>query len=369
MAIIKAVRSGASLKRTIDYVSRQNKLDNFLMDGIDCNAQTASFEMLYIRDKFDKHEGVQCIHLVYSLSPDEAAKVGLERVMDNARKLAENTPNFKGHQILICGHDDKIHKHAHIVVNAVNYQTGQKVRWYKYDLNKFKNRLIEQSKEQGLTIPVKGQTNSIGGQSMEVQKVLEKAVHENYSSWLLNVYAKVNDAQNNAVNKDDFINILKKDRIETMWNNRKTILFIDEAGNKVRDTRLSEVFKADISKETLENEFKRNAELLIGKRELERPLHQGTREEQAINTTEQTNNTRERRIEYGEFKTFISNARDEIVNARTAERNSTKERNDKIVERKNRDAVRGRQYFGGEQRPQKENGLCRGRSCKEDFSR
>lgn len=369
MAIVKAIRSGASLKRTVDYVSRHDTLENSLMDGVDCNPHTASLEMLLIRDKFSKHSGVQCIHLVYSLSPEESKAVGLERIMENAKKLAETTPNFKNHQILICGHDDKGHKHAHIVVNAVNYQNGKKVRWNKYDLNKFKERLIKQSLEQGLTIPVKGQTNSVGGQSMAVQKVLEKTVQGNCSSWLLDVYIKVTDAKNNAVNKDDFINILKNNGIKTEWNNRKTLLFIDDLGHKVRDKRLSEVFNADISKESLENEFKRIAELNISQRKLERTVYQGTGKEQTINTAEQTNCAREQRIEFGEFKTFISNARYEIVNARTAERNSTKERNDKIIERENRDAVRSRQHFRGQQRPKKENGLYRSRSCQEDFSR
>lgn len=369
MAIVKAIRSGASLKRTVDYVSRHDTLENYLMDGVDCNPHTASLEMLLVRDKFRKHSGVQCIHLVYSLSPEESKEVGLWRIMENAKNLAEATPNFQGHQILICGHDDKGHKHAHIVVNAVNYQNGKKARWNKYDLSKFKERLIEQSKEQGLLVPVKGKTNSIGGQSMAVQKVLEKTVQGNYSSWLLDVYVKVIDAKNNAVNKDDFINILKSNGIKTEWNNRKTILFIDDLGHKVRDKRLSEVFNADISKESLENEFKRIAELNISKRELERFVYQGTGEKQTTNTTEQTTSTKERRIEYREFKTFISNARDEIVNARTAERNSTKERNDKIIERKNRDAVRGRQYFGGEQKFKKRKRAGYARCRTEGYSR
>lgn len=362
MAIVKAIRSGASLKRTIDYVSRHDTLDNYLMDGIDCNPHTASFEMLLARDKFNKHSGVQCIHLVYSLSSEEAKDVGLERIMENAKKLAENTPNFQNHQIIICGHDDKGHKHAHIVVNAVNYKTGKKIRWNKYDLSKFKERLIEQSLEQGLVIPVKGQTNSVGGQSMEVQKVLEKAVQGTYSSWLLSIYTKVVDAKNNAVNKDDFINILKNNGVETEWNNRKTILFIDDFGHKVRDKRLNEVFHVNISKETLENEFKRIAEHSISKRELERPVYEGRRAEPLISE-------KQRKIDYGEFKSFINNARNEIINARTAERNSTKERNNKIIERENRNVIRGRQYIRGQQEIAKRKRGGYSRSRTEDFSR
>ena len=42
MAIIKAIKSGASIKRIIDYVTRKDGLANFMMDGIDCNPHTAS---------------------------------------------------------------------------------------------------------------------------------------------------------------------------------------------------------------------------------------------------------------------------------------------------------------------------------------
>ena len=124
------------------------------MDGIDCNPHTASFEMLYTRDKFSKHNGVQYVHLVYSLSPVESEKLDVERVLLNAKLLVERTDNFKGHQTIICVHDDKKHKHAHIVINAVNFQTGKKVRWYRTDLRCFKDRLIELSREQGLEVPV-----------------------------------------------------------------------------------------------------------------------------------------------------------------------------------------------------------------------
>ena len=54
MAIIKAIKSGASIKRIIDYVTRKDGLANFMMDGIDCNPHTASYEMLYTREKFSK---------------------------------------------------------------------------------------------------------------------------------------------------------------------------------------------------------------------------------------------------------------------------------------------------------------------------
>lgn len=362
MAIIKAVRSGASLKRTIDYVSRQNKLDNFLMDGIDCNAQTASLEMLYIRDKFGKHNGVQCIHLVYSLSAEEAENVGLARVMNNARELAENTPNFKDHQILICGHNDKMHKHAHIVVNAVNYKTGQKVRWYKYDLNKFKERLIKQSKDQGLIVPVKGQTNSIGGQKMEIQKVMEKAVKGKYNSWVLDIYAKVTEAKEIAVGKENFIDLLNKQGIQVDWNNRQTITFTDAGGHKIRDRRLNDIFNTNFNKESLENEFKRTAQRVASTVGLERKVYAGTGAERSVTRANQ-------QPESEDLTAFIRKARSEIADARAAERTSAKERNDKITERANRDAARGGQNFGGKQRPTKESGLCRGRSSKEDFSR
>ncbi|MBQ3112796.1 MAG: relaxase/mobilization nuclease domain-containing protein [Phascolarctobacterium sp.] len=343
MAIVKAIKSGASIKRIINYVTRNNDLENLLMDGVDCNPSTASQEMLYTRDKFSKYDGVQYIHLVYSLSPSESENVEMSQIIANAKKLIAETDNFQNHQVIICGHDDKEHKHAHIVVNAVNFENGKKVRWYRTDLRAFKERLIQISKEQGLIVPEKGQGYSLGGNSERLYKSVERAYSQEYDSWMLNIYKKVLDSKEFAVNKEDFVMSLAEYHIQTRWDNRQTILFEDEYGHKVRNTRLGEVFKIDLSKEALLNEFTVTEQLF----EAERGFEECAADEaESVSDTE----TRERCIELSAYDDDIKAAIDAIRIATTNEQNSATRRDDKIAERANREDERKRHNIEEQQR-------------------
>ena len=55
---------------------------------------------------------------------------------------------------------------------------------------------------------------------------------------------------------EKIIDMIYKEGIKTTWDNRKTILFEDQEGHKVRNSRLEEIFKTGLDKETLENEFR-----------------------------------------------------------------------------------------------------------------
>ena len=90
-------------------------------------------------------------------------------------------------------------------------------------------------------------------------KAIEKAVKGDYESWLLNIVLAVNSVKTQALSKEDFINLLSEKDISVEWkDSRKYITFIDKYGNKVRDKRLTEIFKTQINKEVLMNEFKSN---------------------------------------------------------------------------------------------------------------
>ena len=110
-------------------------------------------------------------------------------------------------------------------------------------------------------------------------KAIENAVTGDYESWLLNTVLAVNSIKTQVLSKEDFINYLGKGNISNVlfqgmidelkslsekdifveWkDNRKYITFIDKYGNKVRDKRLTEIFKTQINKEVLMNEFKSN---------------------------------------------------------------------------------------------------------------
>lgn len=362
MAIIKAIKSGASLKKIIDYVTRKDTLESSYMDGLECNPLTASNEMLYVRDKFFKYEGVQYIHLVYSLSPTESEKMEIEQLIANAKTLIEQTENFRNHQVLICGHDDKKHKHAHIIVNSVNIKTGNKVRWYRTGLKKLKDRVIELSVEQGLEIPTKGQGKSLGGNNNRLYQSVERSLNQHYESWMLDIYRKVIEVKNKAINKEDFINGLSENGIQTRWNNRQSILFQDTYGHKVRNSRLEEVFKVNMSKENLENEFGVNQQLLEGEGRIKNSFSSDA-------TGVYTIGAREREFEPNDISAEIQSAIDAIAFATAKEQDSRTKRDNSIAERTNRDIERKRQNFENQQNFRKENVRIRKRNRTNSYER
>ena len=357
MAIIKAIKSGASIKRVIDYVTRKDGLDNFMMDGIDCNPHTASYEMLYTRDKFSKYDGVQYIHMVYSLSPAESEAFGIDQVIMNAKKLVEETKNFENHQVIICAHDDKKHKHAHIVVNAVNFKTGNKVRWFRTDLAAFKERLIQLSLELGMEVPVKGTGRSLGGNNEKLYKSVERGFNNGYNSWMLDMYKEIYCARSKAVSKKDFIDKLECKGITTKWDSRKTILFEDTFGHKVRNSRFSEVFKIDFSKEALENGFRATAQV-IGVEQANRDVDFG----------ESKSSIGEDEFDHDEYTIIIKNARDEICNIRAIENDSAAKRDDQINQRIYREACIERQNTERRKAATRMRSRRNARSADDDYS-
>ena len=64
MAIIKFINNKVSLKKTLDYICKEEKTENRLISGINCNPDTAYEEMMYFKEKYNKFEGKDKIHFI-----------------------------------------------------------------------------------------------------------------------------------------------------------------------------------------------------------------------------------------------------------------------------------------------------------------
>lgn len=258
MAVIKAVHSGASLKRIINYVTQEKKTEEHLLAGINCDPQNAYDDMMLVKEIYGKKNGRQYKHFIYSFPPGEA--ISPEQVLENAQHLAEETPALKGCQMLIAVHKDREHLHAHIIVNSVNAETGYKLQWAKSDLSDLKERCNILSKAQGLSIPQKGQ--SITAWTMPKQQALAKAMAGQYQSYYLAMANAISDCQSQAVDQADFVDKMAKRGIQVNWTTRKHITFVDAEGHKVRDSNFAKTLKIACSKEALQAKFAENAENL-----------------------------------------------------------------------------------------------------------
>ena len=122
------------------------------VSGLHCEPETVKEEMQATKELWGKTDGRTYKYYVQSYHEDE--EITSEQAHKNAVELAEHTKAWKGHEVRIATHIDKGHIHTHFIVNSVNYEDGHKLQWSKYDLKDLKERCNEQSREQGLHVPV-----------------------------------------------------------------------------------------------------------------------------------------------------------------------------------------------------------------------
>ena len=71
MAIIKFINNKVGLKKTLNYVCKEEKTNNKFISGKDCMAENAYEEMMAIKNLYAKTEGREKLHFVQSFSPND----------------------------------------------------------------------------------------------------------------------------------------------------------------------------------------------------------------------------------------------------------------------------------------------------------
>ena len=152
IAVVKIWKVVTHLDQVVDYAEDHNKtnLSNFkdlndLMDyamngdkteeslyisGINCDPNNATKEMIMIKDKYLKKDGILAWHAYQSfkegeVTPDEAHKIGLE--------LANEMWGDR-FQVVVTTHLNTKHFHNHFVLNSVSFLDGKK---YNADRNSY----------------------------------------------------------------------------------------------------------------------------------------------------------------------------------------------------------------------------------------
>ena len=111
------------LESVIDYAENGDKTEETLfVSGINCDPKNAKKEMMKIKKKFVKTDGVLAWHAYQSfkegeVTPDEAHKIGLELVKEMWGDRF---------QVVVTTHLNTSHIHNHFVVNSVSFLDGKK---------------------------------------------------------------------------------------------------------------------------------------------------------------------------------------------------------------------------------------------------
>lgn len=335
MAVIKAVSSRASIGRAVKYVTKDEKTEEKLISGKDCNPNTAIEEMKATKAMWGKNEGREYYHFVQSFSAEEQITPSEAHKM--AKELAEE--RFKGHEVVLATHLDKDHIHTHFIVNSVNHEDGKKLHWKKQELQRMKDMSDNLCKQYGKSICEK--TNEIGTYSHNKYKALERGMTSDYKSYVFDCYKTVSSVKEQATGRDDFIARMKDQGYETTWSDsKKYITFEDRDGNKVRNSNLEKTFKDSFGKEDLEHGFERNhekARIIDRAKEQLRNGRVGNDDRGAIKD--------DSNLEIGDTSTILEKLNSTIRDAKDAVSLDDSQRNDRITQEQSieRERNRGRE--------------------------
>ena len=139
-----------TLSGIVSYVERDKATNQkSLVYGICCHKDTAVQDMMAVKRKFEKTDGVIAYHGYQSfaegeVTPDKAHEIG--------KALAKELWGDR-YQVLITTHLDKdSHIHNHFVINTVSYVDGKKYHRTKQDYYQMREVSDRLCKEYGLSV-------------------------------------------------------------------------------------------------------------------------------------------------------------------------------------------------------------------------
>lgn len=261
MAVIKITSSKSATGALENYLKQEEKTEELLISGKDCDGNNFSSDFKAIKDLYDKNEGRQHFHIVQSFIPGEVTPQAAHEI---GVKLAEKC--FKGHQVGIVTHIDKEHVHNHLVVNIVSFETGLKHQSGPKELKDLRETSDKLCLENNLTIIEEkySREGDIRSYNLSEYKSFENHFSGKEESWKLNIYNAIDKAKQTSKTKEEFISELNNFGVKTNWeDSRKYITFEDKEKNKIRDKNLEKTFSTECNKDFLQRVFKLNLEKLL----------------------------------------------------------------------------------------------------------
>jgi len=180
-----------------------------------------------VQQLYGKTQGRRYYHFILSFSPEETKTLSPSEVNTLGIEAAREFFGRKGFQFAVITHTDTDHLHDHIVVNAVNQDTGQKLHTSRNDLRQMKEYVDEICQNRGLQpIPQRseGITNGEYWASARGQDVWKQELRDVISA-----------VQQEAKNYDDFKTILENEwSVIITRDHGRGMTYIHPNGKKVR---------------------------------------------------------------------------------------------------------------------------------------
>ena len=294
MAINKVVNNGGcshgAMRNAMEYVLRDNSHEEEYVEITGpYNGETINYDEVYqtwLAEKrmWDKDCGRMYAHNIISFHKDD--QITPEQVLEISRHFVDRF--FPDHQSLIAVHRDREHLHCHILTNSVSYVDGHKLHQTKHDLQLQKDFTNELCRDQGLRVTEKG--HHFDGSLIEQGEITAWS-KDKYNLLINNTkdsfvadcaLAIMSVMSGGCCSRDDFISEMAQQGWEVQWmDNRKHIVFENENGDKVRDSRIENTFAGlEVNKEALNHEFERQNQLRLEQLAAEQELEEARRLEE-----------------------------------------------------------------------------------------
>lgn len=230
MANIKFVAVSRGLKGILDYVTNREKTTDSLISGVNCVAETALDEFEAVKKLFGKTDGRAYYHIVQSFSPDDP--LDFDAAHDIGVKFAEH---FKGYQCVVVTHMNTAHIHNHIVMNSVNFETGQKFHQSAREMQQVKEFSNWLCQQYGLSITE------------------TKADKRKLPEWKIELRKKIRKAMKQTRSRDEFIRLMEEWGYKIKWEpEQKYITYTTPENIRCRDRKL---FDDTLLRENMEHYF------------------------------------------------------------------------------------------------------------------
>lgn len=230
MANIKFVAVSRGLKGILDYVTNREKTADSLISGVNCVAETALDEFEAVKKLFGKTDGRAYYHIVQSFSPDDP--LDFDAAHEIGVKFAER---FKGYQCVVVTHMNTAHIHNHIVMNSVNFETGQKFHQSAREMQQVKEFSNWLCQQYGLSITE------------------TKADKRKLPEWKIELRKKIRKAMKQTRSKDEFIRLMEEWGYKVKWEpEQKYITYTTPENIRCRDRKL---FDDTLLRENMEYYF------------------------------------------------------------------------------------------------------------------
>jgi hypothetical protein len=235
------ISSTKSTARAINYAEKRAVEKS----GVNCDVEYAKSSFKATRELYGKTGGNEGHVVIQSFQPGEVEAQKCNQLgVELAEKIAPN------HQVSVYTHDDKDHMHNHIVINAVNLETGKKFNNNKKMLHDIRRANDELCKAYGLSV-VEEQKAPVRYTQAE-KAVLEKG----QSSWKDEIRQAVDLSKSRTSDFESLQNDLGDLGIETKLRGSTVSYKHPDVDKWVRAKKLG----SDYELRGLENEFTRQVE-------------------------------------------------------------------------------------------------------------